>query len=88
MSSEKVQVGKTGWEKDALREVVGNELRNRQGETLSVLDQLRRTRISRGGVGAPLQVPAHLSAGSEIIITDAALNDGLVAKPLAPPSDE
>lgn len=46
--------------------------RSEQGEVLSVLDQLRRTRAARGGTGAPLQVPAHLQPGpsTTIIITD------------------
>lgn len=47
------------------------------GETNSVLDQLRRTRKSRGGVGAPLQVPTHLkdaAQGQGIVITDADLD--------------
>lgn len=43
-------------------------------DTLSILDKLRATRKARGGVGAPLQVPLHLRAGTEIVITDADLD--------------
>ena len=46
-------------------------------ETRSLLDQLRRTRAARGGVGAPLQVPLHLrdaAAGMGIVVTDADLD--------------
>ena len=53
--------------------------RAEQSEVLSLLDQLRRTRKDRGGVGAPLQVPAHLrdaAEGQGIIITDADLTIG------------
>lgn len=56
------------------------DLHNRHGETLSVLDKLRATRKSRGGTGAPLQVPGHLKGAAEgvgIVITDADLNVGL-----------
>lgn len=38
-----------------------------QGETLTVLDSLRRSRSSRGG-GPPLEVPQHLK--QPIIFTD------------------
>lgn len=61
---------KTGWEKEALQKVQGEELKRKHGETLSVLDALRRSRKSRGGVGAPLQVPAHLRDGTQLVITD------------------
>lgn len=60
-------------DKEALSKVLVEEKQREQGETLSVLDALRRTRKARGGVGAPLQVPAHLkdaSKGTGIIITD------------------
>lgn len=52
------------------------EKRKEQGVTLSVLDALRRSRKDRGGVGAPLEIPANLrdaAAGQGIIITDADL---------------
>lgn len=39
-----------------------------QDDTLSILDTLRKTRISRGGVGAPLDVPRHLE--NAIVVTD------------------
>ena len=48
------------------------------GAALFVLDELRRTRRSRGGVGEPLKIPAHLRDAAEgkpsIIITDEDLN--------------
>lgn len=84
------QIGKPGWEKEAIKEVVSEDLKQRQGETLSTLDALRRSRKSRGGVGAPLDVPPHLAgaaAGQGIIITDAMLNDGL-SKKAAPVDDD
>jgi len=64
-------------EREALVEFQAAELKKSQEETLSVLDALRRSRKARGGVGAPLQVPANLrdaAAGQGIIITDADLN--------------
>lgn len=67
-----------------------NELAGRHGETLSVLDKLRATRKSRGGTGAPLQVPGHLKDAAEgigIVITDADLNTGLT-KAIAESEDE
>lgn len=79
----KVEVGKTGWEKEAIKEVLGEDLKQKQEETLSILDQLRRTRKTRGGVGAPLEIPKHLSAGSQIVVTDADLTANLTAKPIA-----
>lgn len=62
-----------------------SELRRKQGETLSVLDELRRTRKARGGVGAPLNVPANLREGTEIVITDADLKP---QKPTVSAADE
>lgn len=56
----------------ALSDVMTEDLRQRQGEKLSVLDQLRRTRAARGGVGAPLQIPARLA--TPILLTDADLS--------------
>ena len=64
-------------EKEQLAKYASEELRKEQGTTLSVLDVLRRSRKERGGVGAPLVVPAHLAdaaAGQGIVITDADLN--------------
>lgn len=65
---------KAGTEKEQLAKFLREEKVKEQGQTLSVLDSLRRSRKSRGGTGAPLQVPSHLSAGSQIIVTDADLN--------------
>lgn len=56
-------------DENLLTQVLVEEKRREQGETLSVLDALRRTRKARGGVGAPLIVPRNLS-GKEIVITD------------------
>lgn len=54
------------------------DLKGRHNDTMGVLDELRRTRKSRGGVGAPLIVPGSLSTAAEgkpsIIITDAELD--------------
>lgn len=48
------------------------EKKKEQSETLTVLDSLRRSRKSRGGVGAPLDIPGHLSeARQTIMLTDA-----------------
>jgi hypothetical protein len=63
---------KVAAERDRLREFLTFEKVKEQQETLTVLEMLRRTRKSRGGVGAPLQVPAHL-AGGPMIVTDADL---------------
>lgn len=52
-----------------LAEVLVAEKRREQNETLAVLDVLRKTRAARGGVGAPLLIPAHLG-GDKLIITD------------------
>ncbi len=67
-------------EVDQLRKYVVEEKKKEFGETLTVLESLRRSRKARGGVGAPLQVPARL-AGAPLIITDADL------KPSKPISD-
>jgi hypothetical protein len=64
-------------DKGMLQKFQTEELRKNQGETLSVLDALRRSRKSRGGVGEPLQVPANLQDAAQgkptIIVTDADL---------------
>lgn len=65
---------------ETLGKFLAEELKKEQGTTLSVLDMLRRTRKSRGGVGAPLEIPSSLKGASEgqgIIITDADLKLGL-----------
>lgn len=53
-------------------------MHQQHGDILSVLDKLRATRKARGGVGAPLVVPAHLRDAAEgkpgIIITDVDLS--------------
>lgn len=52
-------------------------LRFQHDDIKKKLDELRRTRKARGGVGAPLQVPAHLrdaAAGIGIVVTDADLD--------------
>lgn len=57
-------------------DILAEQKRQDQNETKSVLDHLRKTRKARGGVGAPLIVPAHLqdaSMGQGIVITDADL---------------
>lgn len=59
--------------KDAITHVMVEEKKREQGVQLSILDELRRSRAARGGVGAPLAIPAHLKPGSDIIITDADL---------------
>lgn len=48
--------------------LVEEKIKDQQG-TLTVLESLRRSRKSRGGVGAPLQVPTHLG-GNTLILTD------------------
>lgn len=63
-------------DKEQLAKASTEFLKAQQGETLSVLDMLRKTRKSRGGVGAPLVVPPHLrdaAKGEGIVITDADL---------------
>jgi len=65
---------------EVLTKYLVEEKKKEQGTTLSVLDMLRRTRKSRGGVGAPLQIPSDLAgaaAGQGIIITDGELKVGL-----------
>lgn len=57
---------------EELRKFLGEELQNRQHETLGVLDALRRTRRTRGGTGEPLKIPGHLNEVKQtIILTDA-----------------
>lgn len=63
---------------EAIIEVLVEDKKRQHNETLSALDILRRTRKSRGGVGAPLQVPANLRSaanGIGIVITDADLKN-------------
>lgn len=64
-------------DKEQLAKFLMEERQKSMDETKSILDVLRSTRKSRGGVGAPLAVPAHLkdvSEGRPIIVTDADLN--------------
>ena len=57
---------------DAIKEVLLIEKRREQSEVLGVLDMLRRSRKLRGGTGAPLDIPRHLSEAKQtILITDA-----------------
>jgi hypothetical protein len=58
---------------NAIRNVLLDEKHRQQNEVLSILDTLRRTRKSRGGVGAPLDMPRHLAkeADNTILVTDA-----------------
>jgi hypothetical protein len=57
---------------EEMKKVLVEEKRREQNETLAVLDVLRRTRKARGGVGAPLKVPAHLGGTDDglIVLTD------------------
>lgn len=62
----------------ALAELAAQEKLKQFQETRAVLDTLRAARKARGGVGAPLGVPAHLkgaSTGRGIVITDADLRE-------------
>lgn len=64
-------------EKEQLTKFLTEEKMKEFDETKKQLDVLRSTRRSRGGVGAPLQVPGHLQDAAEgrgIIVTDADLN--------------
>ena len=65
-------------DKELLAKFLTEEKHKDHGTTLKVLDELRRTRRSRGGVGEPLKIPAHLRDAAEgkpsIIITDEDLN--------------
>ena len=64
-----------------MRMAVAEKKRIEHDEILSKLDELRRTRKARGGVGAPLQVPFHLrdaAGGYGIVVTDADLNPDIV----------
>jgi hypothetical protein len=61
------------WDREQLVKFEKEQLQQRQGETLTVLEALRRSRKTRGGVGAPLQVPAHLQPAAAIVVTDADL---------------
>jgi len=68
------------WDKEQLATYEAQQLTQKQNETRSVLDVLRATRKSRGGTGAPLQVPAHLKEAAEgkpsVVLTDADLKTG------------
>ena len=55
--------------KQQLQKFLVEEKKKEFDNTLTVLDALRRSRKSRGGVGSPLEVPKHLRAS--IIVTDA-----------------
>lgn len=60
-------------DRDQLTKFLTEEATQKHNEVRKQLDILRSTRKSRGGVGAPLTVPAHLRsvmAGRPIIITD------------------
>lgn len=64
-------------EEDRKRATEGSALLYEHNETRKLLEELRKTRKMRGGVGAPLVVPDHLrdaAAGQGIIVTDADLN--------------
>jgi hypothetical protein len=52
-----------------LKKALVEQKRLEQNETRAILDTLRRTRKARGGVGAPLLVPAHLG-GNAVVLTD------------------
>lgn len=59
-------------EKELLTKYRTEELKKEHDSARKLLDELRRSRKARGGVGAPLDVPAHLSeARQTIILTDA-----------------
>lgn len=65
-------------EQDQLSQYLREQKIAEQGETLTVLDALRRSRKSRGGTGEPLRVPPNLAdaaRGQGIVITDADIND-------------
>lgn len=62
----------------AIAEVLTADKKREHDTVKSQLDILRATRKSRGGVGAPLSVPAHLRSaanGHGIVITDADLKN-------------
>lgn len=60
-------------EKEQLAKFLGEQLKDTHDQQRKILDELRRSRRARGGVGAPLEVPAHLRESSQIIVTDADL---------------
>lgn len=73
-------------EQEQLKKFLLEDMTRNHNETRKTLDELRRTRVARGGVGAPLQVPTHLrdaAAGIGIIVTDADLNPDLM-RPVNP----
>lgn len=47
-------------EQEQLKKFLSEEQKQDHDKKLSILDALRRTRASRGGTGAPLQIPGHL----------------------------
>lgn len=72
-------------EEEALKKYLTEQKRREQEETLTVLESLRRSRKSRGGVGAPLEVPANLKGaakGMGIVVTDADMDPTQSVDPL------
>lgn len=72
-------------EKELLQKFLVAEEKKTHDSTNKILDELRRTRKARGGVGAPLEVPAHLRGVTDgsglILVTDAELDkDGRAEK--------
>lgn len=67
-----------------LGQMLAESKRREHQEVLGPLDALRRSRKTRGGTGAPLQVPANLknaANGQGIIITDADLDPNAPVNP-------
>ena len=59
-------------EKEQLAKYLAEVKHQEHGETLTILDALRKSRKSRSGSDAPLEQPRHLSeARQTIILTDA-----------------
>lgn len=48
--------------REAATKIAGSVLAGQHDNVKSQLDVLRRTRASRGGVGAPLDIPAEIEA--------------------------
>lgn len=70
---------------EALKKYLVEQKAAEQKETLTVLESLRRSRKSRGGVGAPLDVPLNLKGaakGMGIIVTDADMDPTKSVDPL------
>lgn len=84
-------MSQSNWDKEQLAKFEAEQMRQQHGETLTVLDALRRSRKSRGGVGAPLQVPGHLrdaaNGNPSIVVTDDDLKANS-AKPIGGLDDE